>query len=589
MAQAPELDRGEGKGRSRHEGASGGDSEHPASGDGGAMGGCYSVIAATKLKMLRRGGRGAPAVLPVTSHDGPCCSPDHDSVSVTSKERKKKGGRKGRKQASILGDAGTVDPDFSRRYRLGAELGRGEFGVTRRCEDAATGEALACKTLRRKRLLLRRAGPDADDVRREVEITRRMSEVGGGRVACLREACEDDDGVHLVMELCEGGELFDRIFERDHYSERAAAKLARTIVEVVQLCHENGVMHRDLKPENFLFVNKSEESPLKAIDFGLSVYFKPGDRFTEVVGSGCYMAPEVLKRSYGPEIDVWSAGVILNILLCGFPPFWGESDEKIAESILRGVINLQKDPWPKVSQSAKDLVKKMLDPDPCTRLTAKQVLEHPWLKNADKASNVSLGEVVRSRLKQFSSMNKFKKKALGVVAMNLPREEIDKYNQMFHTMDKDNDGNLSLDELKEGFWINGHPVPEEEIKMLLQAGDIHGNGTLDCEEFVTVLLHIKKMSNNEYLPKAFKFFDKDGNGFIEMAELMEALGDGELKPNEQVVNDIIREVDKDKDGRISYPEFELMMKGGSDWRNASRRYSRENFSSLSRRLCKDTL
>ncbi|ONM22842.1 LRR receptor-like serine/threonine-protein kinase GSO1 [Zea mays] len=134
-------------------------------------------------------------------------------------------------------------------------------------------------------------------------------------------------------------------------------------------------MHRDLKPENFLFVNKSEESPLKAIDFGLSVFFKPGDRFAEVVGSGCYMAPEVLKRSYGPEIDVWSAGVILHLLLCGFPPFWGDSDEKIAQSILRGVINLQKDPWPKVSQSAKDLVRKMLDPDPCTRLTAALVHE----------------------------------------------------------------------------------------------------------------------------------------------------------------------------------------------------------------------
>ncbi|KAJ1290394.1 hypothetical protein BS78_02G240000 [Paspalum vaginatum] len=553
------------------------------------MGGCYSAIAATKLRMLRRGGRGAAAILPVDSRDGPCCSPDDHDSATTGKERKKKG-RKGRKhQASILGDAGTVDPDFSRRYRLGAELGRGEFGITRRCVDAATGEALACKTIRRKRLLLRRAGPDAGDVRREVEITRRMSELGGGRVVALREACEDDDGVHLVMELCEGGELFDRIFEREHYSERAAAKLARTIVEVVQLCHENGVMHRDLKPENFLFVNKTEDSPLKAIDFGLSVLFKPGDRFTEVVGSGCYMAPEVLKRSYGPEIDVWSAGVILHILLCGFPPFWGDSDEKIAQSILRGGINLQRDPWPKVSQNAKDLVRKMLDPDPRTRLTAKQVLEHPWLKNADKASNVSLGEVVRSRLKQFSSMNKFKKKALGVVAMNLPIEEIDKYTQMFHTMDKDDDGNLSLEELKEGFRINGHPVPDEEIKMLLCAGDVHGNGTLDCEEFVTVLLHIKKMSNDEYLPNAFKFFDKDGNGFIEMEELMEALGDGELKPNEQVVNDIIRDVDKDKDGRISYPEFELMMKGGSDWRNASKRYSRANLGSLSRRLCKDTL
>ncbi|PUZ71520.1 hypothetical protein GQ55_2G319400 [Panicum hallii var. hallii] len=516
------------------------------------MGGCYSAIAATKLKMLRHGGRGAAAIIPVTSRDDPCCSPDRDSDA---KEKKKKKGRKGRKHAPILGDAGAVDPDFARRYRLGAELGRGEFGVTRRCEDTATGEALACKTIRRKRLMLRRAGPDADDVRREVEITRRMSELGEGRVVRLREACEDDDGVHLVMELCEGGELFDRIFEREHYSERAASKLARTIVEVVQLCHDNGVMHRDLKPENFLFVNKLEDSPLKAIDFGLSVFFKPGDRFTEVVGSGCYMAPEVLKRNYGPEIDVWSAGVILHILLCGFPPFWGDSDEKIAQSILRGGINLQRDPWPKVSQKAKDLVRKMLDPDPRTRLTAKQVLEHPWLKNADKASNVSLGEVVRSRLKQFSSMNKFKKKALGVVAMNLPVEEIDKYTQMFNTMDKDNDGNLTLEELKEGFRINGQPVPEEEIKMLLEAGDIDGNGTLDCEEFVTVLLHIKKMSNDEYLPKAFKFFDKDGNGFIEMEELMEALGDGELKPNGKVVNDIICEVDKDKVSKLINQNF----------------------------------
>jgi calcium-dependent protein kinase len=200
------------------------------------MGGCYSAIAATKLKILRRGGRGAAAVIPVTSRDiGTCCSPDQDGNAVTAAKERKKKGRKGKKRASILGDAGVVDPDFARRYRLGAELGRGEFGVTRRCEDVATGEALACKTLRRKRLLLRRGGPDADDVRREVEITRRMSELGAGRVARLREACEDDDGVHLVMELCKGGELFDRIFEREHYSERAAAKLARTIVEVVQV------------------------------------------------------------------------------------------------------------------------------------------------------------------------------------------------------------------------------------------------------------------------------------------------------------------------------------------------------------------
>uniref|UniRef100_A0ACD5ZTG1 Uncharacterized protein n=1 Tax=Avena sativa TaxID=4498 RepID=A0ACD5ZTG1_AVESA len=411
---------------------------------------------------------------------------------------------------------------------------------------------------------------------------RRMSARGGAAVVRLREAREDTDGaVHLVMELCEGGELFDRIVARGHYSERAAAKIFRTIVDVIQLCHSSGVMHRDLKPENFLFANKSEDSPLKVIDFGLSVFFSPGDRFTEVVGSAYYMAPEVLKRSYGQEVDVWSAGVILYILLCGVPPFWGDNDEKIAQAILRGVIDFNREPWPRVSANAKDLIRRMLDPDPNTRLTAPQVLEHPWLKNADTAPNVSLGEAVRSRLQQFSAMNKFKKKALGVVARNMPVEELDKYVQMFHLMDKDKNGNLSLEELMEGLHINGQPVPESEIRMLLEAADTDGNGTLDCDEFVTVSLHLKKMTNDEYLASAFRYFDKDGSGFIELDELRQELG-----PNEQAILEIIRDVDTDNDGRISYQEFELMMKSGADWRNGSRQYSRANFSSLSRKLCK---
>ncbi|OQU80791.1 hypothetical protein SORBI_3007G185801 [Sorghum bicolor] len=294
------------------------------------------------------------------------------------------------------------------------------------------------------------------------------------------------------------------------------------------------------------------------------------------------MAPEVLKRNYGPEVDIWSAGVILYILLCGVPPFWGDNDEKIAQAVLRGVIDFNREPWPRVSANAKDLIRRMLDPDPSTRLTARQVLEHPWLKNADTAPNVSLGEAVRARLQQFSAMNKFKKKALGVVARNLPVEELDKYVQMFHLMDKDHNGNLTLEELMEGLHINGQPVPESEIRMLLEAADTDGNGTLDCDEFVTVSLHLKKMSNDEYLASAFRYFDKDGSGFIEPEELREELG-----PNDQAILDIIRDVDTDQDGRISYQEFELMMKAGTDWRNGSRQYSRANFSSLSRKLCKD--
>ncbi|XP_010912114.1 calcium-dependent protein kinase 8 [Elaeis guineensis] len=482
---------------------------------------------------------------------------------------------------SVLRGPHSSSADFLHRFRLGAELGRGEFGVTRRCSDAATGETLACKSISKRKL---RTIIDVSDVRREIEIMRGLPE--HPNIVRLREAYEDAEAVHLVMEICEGGELFDRIVARGHYTERAAAIIFKTIVEVVQICHKHGVIHRDLKPENFLFANESEDAPLKAIDFGLSVFFKPGQRFSEVVGSPYYMAPEVLKQNYGPEVDVWSAGVILYILLCGVPPFWAETDEGIAQAIIRSVIDFEREPWPMVSSKAKDLVRQMLDPNPNTRLTAQQVLEHPWLQNANTAPNVSLGEIVRARLKQFSAMNKFKKKALRVVAKQLPVEEVTSLKQMFHMMDKDKNGHLTFEELKEGLHINGERVPEPDLQMLMEAADTDGNGTLDCEEFVTVSLHLKKVSSEEHLAQAFNFFDKDGSGFIEVEELREALGEGDLGPNEQVIWEIISDVDKDKDGRISFQEFELMMKTGSDWRNASRQYSRQALSALSCRLLK---
>ncbi|WOL03661.1 calcium-dependent protein kinase 21-like [Canna indica] len=471
--------------------------------------------------------------------------------------------------------------EFQLRYRLGAELGRGEFGVTRRCVDHETGEKLACKTISKRKI---RSMEEMSDVRREVEIMRTLPE--RPNVVTLREAYEDYESVHLIMEICEGGELFDRIVARGHYSERAAANVAKTIVEVVQMCHEHGVMHRDLKPENFLFANHSEDSPLKAIDFGLSVFFEPGQRFREVVGSSYYIAPEVLNKSYGPEIDVWSAGVILYILLCGVPPFWAENDEGIIQAILKSSIDFEREPWPQISLNAKDLVQRMLDRNPSTRLTAKQVLAHPWLQNANMAPNISLGETVRTRLQQFSVMNRFKKKALRVVAKQLPVEVVADIKQMFHMMDKDKNGNLTLEELKEGLHIIGSPVPEPDIKMLLEAADIDGNGTLDCEEFMTVSIHLKKISSEEQLTKAFDYFDKDGSGYIELDELREALVDGEA-PTEQLIRDIILDVDTDKDGRISYKEFERMMKTGSDWRNGSRQYSRQLFNNLTKKLLKD--
>ncbi|CAL9776695.1 unnamed protein product [Musa acuminata subsp. burmannicoides] len=468
------------------------------------------------------------------------------------------------------------------RYVLDRELGRGEFGVTYLCMDRDTRELLACKTISKRKL---RTAVDVEDVRREVAIMRHLPR--SPSIVTLREAREDDGAVHLVMELCEGGELFDRIVARGHYTERAAAAVTRTIVEVVQLCHLHGVIHRDLKPENFLFASKKENSPLKAIDFGLSIFFKPGESFSEIVGSPYYMAPEVLKRNYGPEIDIWSAGVILYILLCGVPPFWAETEQGVAQAILRGLIDFKREPWPSVSENAKNLVRQMLEHDPKLRLTAKQVLEHPWLQDAKKAPNVPLGDVVKSRLKQFSRMNRFKRRALRVIADHLSTEEVEDIKELFKMMDVDNDGIVSYEELKTGLAKSSSHLVESEVQMLIEAVDATGKGTLDYGEFVAVSIHLQRMANDEHLRRAFSYFDKDENGYIEPEELQEALAEDGAADSIDVANDILQEVDTDKDGRISYDEFVAMMKTGTDWRKASRHYSRGRFNSLSIRLMKD--
>lgn len=192
------------------------------------------------------------------------------------------------KTLTVLSSADT-EGGIDEKYTVDRELGRGEFGVTYLCVDRATRELLACKSIPKRKL---RTAVDVEDVRREVAIMKHLPR--SPSIVCLREACEDENAVHLVMELCEGGELFDRIVARGHYTERAAAAVTKTIVEVVQLCHQHGVIHRDLKPENFLFADKKENSPLKAIDFGLSIFFKPGEclcsslPFVDVLRFSCW-------------------------------------------------------------------------------------------------------------------------------------------------------------------------------------------------------------------------------------------------------------------------------------------------------------
>uniref|UniRef100_A0A804LSD0 EF-hand domain-containing protein n=1 Tax=Zea mays TaxID=4577 RepID=A0A804LSD0_MAIZE len=264
-----------------------------------------------------------------------------------------------------------------------------------------------------------------------------------------------------------------------------------------------------------------------------------------------------------------------------------ETEQGVAQAIIRSVIDFKRDPWPRVSNNAKDLVRGMLNPDQKRRLTAHQVLGHPWLQNIKKAPNVNLGETVKARLQQFSVMNKFKKHALRVIAEHLWVEEAADIKDMFEKMDLNKDQMLSFEELKLGLHKFGQQMPDADVQTLMEAADADGNGSLNYGEFVTLFVHLRKIGNDEHLHKAFAYFDRNQSDYIEIDELRESLADDLGQNREEIINAIIRDVDTDKDGKISYDEFATMMKAGTDGRKASRQYSRERFTSLSLKLQKD--
>ncbi|XP_051150747.1 calcium-dependent protein kinase 20-like [Andrographis paniculata] len=438
------------------------------------------------------------------------------------------------------------------KYHVGKKLGQGQFGTTYLCLEKGTNREFACKTIAKRKLT---TSADVEDVRKEIQIMHHLA--GHTNIINIVGAYEDAVAVHLVMELCAGGELFDRIIQRGHYSERKAAELGRVIVGVIEACHSMGVMHRDLKPENFLFVDEHEDSLLKTIDFGLSVFFKPGETFSDVVGSPYYVAPEVLKKHYGPECDIWSAGVIIYILLCGVPPFWDETEQGIFEQVLKGELDFASEPWPSVSEGAKDLVRRMLECDPRKRLTAHEVLCHPWIQVDGLAPDKPLDPAVLSRLKQFSAMNKLKKIAIRVIAERLSEEEIAGLKEMFKMIDVDGSGHITLEELKTGLERVGANLNQSEIVGLMQAADVDNSGTLDYGEFLAAMVHMNKIQREDHMMAAFSYLDKDGSGYITRDELQQACQQFGLQDHH--IDEILREVDKDNDGRIDYSEFTAMM------------------------------
>ncbi|KAK7280782.1 hypothetical protein RJT34_25849 [Clitoria ternatea] len=438
--------------------------------------------------------------------------------------------------------------DINTMYEIKRELGRGTFGITYLCVEKATGREYACKSIPREKM---------DNNPTEVMILQHLS--GQHNIVELKAAYEDRKKVHLVMELCSGGELFHRIVAKGKYSEREAATIMRQILNVVHVCHFMGVMHRDIRPENFLFATNQQNAALKLADFGSSVFIHQGKVYKDIVGNEYFVAPEVLKRSYGKEIDVWNAGVILYTLLSGVTPFSADTDKGMVDATLRGKLDMDSEPWPSISDAAKDLVRKMLTYDPKERITASGALEYPWLKEAAEASDKSPESAVLIRMKQFKTMNNMKKLALKVIAESLSEEESKGLKHMFNNMDTDRSGAITFEELKSGLSTLGSPLSESEIRQLMDAADINKNGTIDYCEFITATMDRYKLEKEGNLFEAFQYFDKDNNGYVTRDELRQAITEYQMG-NEAAIDEILEDVDPDIDGRISYQDFVTMMR-----------------------------
>ena len=446
-----------------------------------------------------------------------------DGLTETQKARKKS-----RFIKSVEGSMQEVasDEDVNSKYVIDQKvLGHGHYGIVRKCTARATGEAFAIKTIKKSRV----SRPEV--LVREIEILNRLHHP---HIISVTDVFNTKEEVHIVTEMCEGGELFDRIIamtktKEGHYSEANAALLLRQILLAIGYCHslDPPVCHRDLKPENFLFKTKADDSPIKIIDFGLSKYEEPGEKLHTRVGTPYYIAPEVLKRNYSLPCDMWSIGVITYILLCGYPPFYGDNDRDIFKRIQAGSFSFPHPEWTNVSEEAKAFITSLLQQDPEKRPTAADALHHAWIERAWVASGGSAAEAadvavtvpsptgaahvkaafdgdtaamqatmgeVGKRMQRFVGMAKLKKMALNVLAYELTESDIGNLKGVFEAMDADSSGKLSVEELEQALNTaeKGGTIPAEEIQTLMQGMDIDGNNTIDYHEFLAATMKARR-------------------------------------------------------------------------------------------------
>lgn len=366
----------------------------------------------------------------------------------------------------------------------------------------------------------------------------------------------DDKNFYLITEYCEGGDIFSMIQKASSFSERTAIRIMKQVINAVLYCHLNGIVHRDIKSDNILFLKNDINSPIKLIDFGISVKFEKDTKLKEKTGTVLYIAPEVISGDYDEKCDIWSCGVLLYMMLCGQPPFNGSTRREVMMKIKKGSFSFKAKIWTLITAEAKDLITQMLTMDPDKRPSCRQVLSHPWfLRDQDiKINSMAYLE----NMKKFEVHSQLMQAILTFISTNIiQHEDTRELETLFKSLDVDHDGKLSKAEIEEGY-RQAYPQYDTAtikrfVENIFEQADGNHSGQIDYTEYLISAMDKTKLMSKDKLEKAFHSFDLNGDGSITKDEWEKCLGG--IKLTDIDWKNFLEEVDSNKDGSISLQEF----------------------------------
>ena len=453
-------------------------------------------------------------------------------------------------------------------YNVEKQLGEGGYG------QVFLVRHKKMNLLRAMKIISVNSKNEEEQTDEEIELLKQLDHPN---IVKLFEYFSDEDKYYLITEYCKGGDLFDLIKRKRKFSEMSAAYIMYQIFRSLLYCHStHHLMHRDIKPENIVVFKENNIGEdlygVKLIDFGIAKIFNKLEKNKEqkIKGSLNYIAPEVLKRNYDEKCDIWSCGVILYILIIGTYPFNGNDNNEILYNIEQGNYTFPEWFTQNSSPQVRDLIQQCLKVNPSSRISAKQALEHPFFelyKIKEFFINVTesfLNETINN-IKKYKIKNSLQELTFTYLVHNYPNQyEITLLYRVFNKFNICNDGKLTKDELKDGLMKNlfkdktSREAAEKEANIIFEKLDWNNNGFIECEEFVRAGIDKRLLKSEKVLRFTFDYLDKNKDGKISVDELIEVFGVVSQEDERQMV-ELVKSIDRDLDGQISFYEFYGMM------------------------------